>query len=345
MPLESLRLQLAERVEQASAAFASAENEDVLNQIKARFVGKAGDITSLLRSLKDVAPEDRPAFGQAVNEARELVEALLEQHRVRIREAQLQASLASRRLDLTLPPRTEPVGGLHPLRRVEQRMIEVLKDMGYALATGPQVETDFHNFEALNFPADHPARDMQDTFMVEGGRLLRTHTSPVQIRTMLAYEPPIRILAPGAVYRCDTPDMTHSPCFNQVEGLFIDRGDVTLAQLKGTLREFASRLFGRELKIRFRPSFFPFTEPSVEADVQCPFCESGCRVCKHTGFIEILGAGLVDPEVFRACGMDPDEVSGFAFGVGVERVAMLLYDVDDMRHFYDNDVRFIAQFA
>jgi phenylalanyl-tRNA synthetase alpha chain len=344
MSLDAIRTSLDELVRAAHDDFAAANNDDALNQIKARYIGKAGPIAELMQQMKNLGPAERPALGQAVNTARDQLDALLEQHRQRIADARRTATLNATRADVSLPGRRPPIGSLHPLRRVESDMLQVFRQMGYAVATGPEIETDFHNFGALNFPPDHPARDMQDTFLLNDGRLLRTHTSPVQIRTMLANRPPIRIAAPGAVYRCDELDMTHSPNFRQVEGLVVDVG-ITMAHLKGTLIEFVSRLFGRRLEVRFRPSFFPFTEPSVEVDVECPFCESGCRVCSGSRYIEILGAGMVDPEVFRSVGIDPDVYSGFAFGIGVERVAMLRYDVDDIRHFYENDVRFLSQFS
>lgn len=343
MNLSDLQSSLALVIQNASSAFETARNEAELNQIKGAFVGKTGPLADAMKGMGQVPPAERAAFGQVVNDARQQIDALLEGQRERLRFAARQARLDAVRRDLSLPPRGPIVGAQHPLSRVEDDMLRVFEEMGYAAAGGPQVETDFHNFEALNFPPDHPARDMQDTFMVGGGRLLRTHTSPVQIRTLLAYKPPVRIAAPGPVYRCDTPDMTHSPNFRQVEGLVIDR-NVTMVHLKGTLREFASRLFGRELNVRFRPSFFPFTEPSVEVDVECPFCTTGCRTCKGSRWIEILGAGMVDPAVIEAVGLNPDEWQGFAFGIGVERVAMLRYGVDDIRLFYENDVRFLAQF-
>ncbi len=295
MALDPLREQLDSLVAEALEAFRAAPSDNDLNQVKARFIGKQGTITALMQRMRELSPDDRPAFGQAVNAAKRDVEAALDDNRERLRRARRDAELQATRLDLTLPGR-------------------------------------------------RPARDMQDTFLVEDGRLLRTHTSPVQIRTMLANEPPIRIAAPGAVYRCDTLDQTHSPNFRQVEGLVIDRG-ITMAHLKGTLEDFASRLFGRSLAVRFRPSFFPFTEPSVEVDVECPFCDTGCRVCSHTRFIEILGAGMVDPEVFRSVGIDPDEYTGFAFGIGVERVTLLSRGIDDIRYLYENDIRFLSQFA
>ena len=331
-------------VSEARAAFDRADSEDHLNQVKAGYLGRSGEITSLMKGMRDLDPSARPAFGKAVNEAKSEVSMALEARRESLRAAQRSAELGAAGVDLTLPPRRRHRGAVHPLRRVEREMVSIFRDMGYAVAEGPEVEHDFHNFEALNFEVDHPARDMQDTLMLEDGRLLRTHTSPVQIRTMLANAPPIRVCAPGAVYRSDELDMTHSPNFHQVEGLVVDRG-VTMAHLKNHLQEFSSRLFGRALNVRLRPSYFPFTEPSVEVDVECPFCEAGCRVCSHTRWIEILGAGMVDPNVFEAVGVDPDVYTGFAFGIGVERVAMLKFGVDDIRLFFENDVRFLAQFA
>lgn len=339
-----LRESLDEIVADAKKAFDAAESEDALNQTKAAFVGKSGRLTGLMKRMKDLTPEERPVFGKAVNEAKAAVAAALDARREAIRNAARGADLAAERVDLTLPGRGRPRGAAHPLRRIEEEMVSIFRDMGYAVATGPEIEHDFHNYEALNFPPDHPARDMQDTFHLVDGRVLRTHTSPVQIRTMLANQPPIRICAPGAVYRSDELDMTHSPAFHQVEGLVVDRG-ITMAHLKNHLIEFSSRLFGRRLNVRLRPSFFPFTEPSVEVDVECPFCEDGCRVCSKTRWIEILGAGMVDPNVFEAVGVDPEVYTGFAFGIGVERVAMLKFGIDDIRLFYENDVRFLAQFG
>lgn len=338
-----LERELQALCDDARDAFADATTDDELNQVKARFVGKSSPLTAMMKRMRDLTPDERPAFGQAVNVARDRIEALLDAARARVREERLAARLAGERADLTRPPRSAHRGAIHPLRLAERQILRVFAEMGYAVAEGPQLETDFHNFTALNFPDDHPARDEQDTFVLEGERLLRTHTSPVQIRTMLANRPPIRIAAPGSVFRVDTADMTHSPHFHQVEGLVVDRG-VTMADLKGSLREFVRRLFGKDLTIRLRPSFFPFTEPSVEVDVQCPFCSDGCRVCKGTRFIEILGAGMVDPNVFMQCGIDAETYTGFAFGIGIERVAMLLYGVDDLRLFFENDLRFLAQF-
>ena len=345
MNLQELQSQLEDIVQRAASEIGAVDSEAILHQTKARFIGKAGDLTKILKSMRDIPAEDRPAFGKAVNEAKARVEGVVEEQIAAIKRAARSKELSADAIDLTLPGRRAPKGGLHPLRQTEAAILEVFRQMGYSVAIGPEVETDFHNFEALNFPPDHPARDMQDTFLVEGDKLLRTHTSPVQIRTMLANEPPIRIAAPGAVYRCDELDMTHSPCFSQVEGLVVDRG-ITMSHLKGTLQEFVRRLFQRPLGIRLRPSFFPFTEPSVEVDIQCVFCGGeGCRVCSHTGWIEILGAGMVDPNVFRHVGIDPDEYTGFAFGIGIERVAMLYYDIEDIRLFFENDIRFLSQFA
>lgn len=351
MSAGDIKAQLEDIVQQASGAFEAVKDSQELHQRKAAFVGKNGALQAMMKHMRDLAPADRPAFGELVNSARDRVQELIDTHLARVEEAQLQKQLVQSAADVTLPPRVPSTGGPHPLRLVEAKMIRIFRDMGYAVARGPEVETDFHNFTALNFPDDHPARDMHDTLMVEGKdpafgpRLLRTHTSPVQVRAMLANQPPVRIVAPGAVYRSDEVDATHSPCFHQLEGLVVDK-DITLAQLKGTLAYFLEQLFQKRSEVRFRPSFFPFTEPSVEVDMQCVFCEgAGCRTCKQTGWIEILGAGIVDPNVLKSVGVDTEEYSGFAFGMGIERVAMLMYGVDDIRHFYDNDVRFLAQFA
>lgn len=343
--IEELTSILAQLIQEANSAFTQTESEPVLNQVKANYLGKKGKVTAQMKRIREVEPKERRAFGQAVNKAKIAVEKRLEQRKQEIRAERREKELQNTYQDLTLPAFSGDKGHLHPIRRIEEDMLQIFRGMGYAIAFGPQVETDFHNFEALNFPHDHPARDMQDTFVIKGDRkdVLRTHTSPVQIRTMLANKPPIRIAAPGPVFRCDTLDMTHSPCFHQVEGLVVDRG-VTMSHLKGTLHEFAQRLFKQSVKIRLRPSFFPFTEPSVEVDVGCVFCKNGCRVCSHTGWIEILGAGMVDPNVLLAVGIDPEVFTGFAFGIGIERVAMLKYGIQDIRLFYENDQRFLARF-
>jgi phenylalanyl-tRNA synthetase alpha chain len=324
----------------ARHAFDAARTEDELLQIKAAFLGRQGALQPVMQQIKHLDPAGRPAAGLLLNEAKQDIEAALEDRRASLRTQARERALAAHHVDLTLPPRRPPIGAAHPLVMAEDAILDVFAGMGYDIAEGPQVETDFHNFEALNFPHDHPARDMQDTFMVPGGFLLRTHTSPVQVRTLASVEPPLRIAAPGPVFRCDTTDMTHSPNFRQVEGLVVDR-HISMAHLRGTLQEFSSRLFGRDLAVRMRPSFFPFTEPSVEVDVECPFCREGCRICKQSRWIEILGAGMVHPRVLEAAGVDPGQWRGFAFGIGVERVAMMLYGVEDIRFFYENDIRFL----
>jgi phenylalanyl-tRNA synthetase alpha chain len=335
IPLAELLVQLERLPGEARQAFDEVADEHALNHVKARFLGKQGALTAISKHLRELSPDERPRLGQALNAAREALEGALEGRREAMRGQARQRDLERTRVDLTLPARRPPVGGLHVLKRVERELIEIFRSMGYSVAVGPEIETDFHNFEALNFPPDHPARDMQDTLLLENGHLLRTHTSPVQIRTMLANEPPIRIIAPGTVYRCDA-DVTHSPMFSQIEGLLVDR-KVSMADLKGTLLTFVRRFFGPDVQTRLRPSFFPFTEPSVELDVYAPF--------RPSGWLEVLGAGMVDPNVFRAVGYDPEEVTGFAFGLGIERMAMLKYGIDNIRLLFENDVRFLRQFA
>lgn len=316
-----------------------------LEALRVEYLGKKGRLTGALRALGSLAAAERPAFGQRVNKAKQALDEALaargEELRLRRREAALEGSA----VDVTLPGYGPASGRPHPLSRTLTEICDILGGMGFTVEEGPEVEDDYHNFEALNMPADHPARDMQDTFFVDAGRVLRTHTSPVQIRVMERQPPPLRIIAPGAVYRNDD-DATHSPMFHQVEGLMVDRG-VTFAHLKGVLTTFLRRMFEREVAVRLRPSFFPFTEPSVEVDVGCVVCgQRGgeCRVCKGTGWLEILGAGMVDPAVFAHVGYDSEEFTGFAFGVGVERIAMLKYGIDDIRLFYGGDLRFLRQF-
>ncbi|ADU50950.1 phenylalanyl-tRNA synthetase, alpha subunit [Thermaerobacter marianensis DSM 12885] len=336
---------IAELQRQAEAAVAAAADLAELERLRVEWLGKKGRISLLLRQMGSVPPDLRPAFGQRANAAREAVEAALARRRQELEAQQEQRRLAAERVDVTLPGRPVLRGRRHPLRRVELEIIEIFRGLGFTVAEGPEVERDYYNFEALNIPPDHPARDMHDTFYLTGDILLRTHTSPVQVRYMLAKAPelPVRIIAPGRVYRRDD-DATHSPMFHQVEGLLVDRG-VSFAHLKGTLAEFARRMFGPDTRYRFRPSYFPFTEPSAEMDVSCPLCGgSGCRTCGGSGWIEILGSGLVHPKVLQAGGYDPEEVSGFAFGMGIERIAMIKYDIDDMRLFFQNDLRFLAQF-
>ena len=327
-----------------SNALDRVEELSALNDLRVQYLGRQGRLTAIMRGLGQLAKEERKAFGQAANRVRDRLNKEFAQAEERLKLAALKAELADR-IDLTLPGSDTAVRGcVHPLRRVESEILGIFNRLGYRVASGPQVEDDWHNFEALNMPPDHPARDMQDTFYTVDGRLLRTHTSPVQIRTMLANKPPLRIVVPGAVYRCDA-DVSHSPMFHQVEGLVVDQG-ITMADLKGTLAYFAREMFGADTKIRLRSSFFPFTEPSAEVDVSCIFCTGdGCRVCGDGGWIEILGCGMVDPSVFAAVGLDPETTQGFAFGMGVERIAMLRHRIPDIRLLFDSRVEFLEQFV
>ena len=335
----------------ARDAVAAAKTAAELEDVRVRVLGRQGSLTQLLRSLSTVDPAERPLVGAAANEAKRELEALLQARLAEAVASERKARRASARLDLTLPGRRPPRGAFHPLTRVENEIVAIFVGLGFSVAEGPEIESDHYNFEALNIPKDHPARDMQDTFYLAGARnghdpetLLRTHTSPVQIRTMQAQRPPVRIICPGRVYRRDA-DITHSPMFNQVEGLAVDR-DISMGDLKGTLELFAREMFGPGSAIRFRPSFFPFTEPSAEVDVRCFLCRgAGCRVCKQSGWLEILGSGMVHPQVLKNVGYDPEEYTGWAFGMGIERVAMLKYGIDDIRLFFENDLRFLRQFA
>ncbi|HEY8414251.1 MAG TPA: phenylalanine--tRNA ligase subunit alpha [Thermaerobacter sp.] len=341
------RLAAIDEVERrALAAIAGARDMQELERVRVEQLGKKGAVSQLLRQMGSLPPEQRPAFGRRANEARRAVEEALERRRQELAAAEKQRRLEAETVDVTLPGRPVRLGRRHPLRRVELEIIEIFRGMGFTVAEGPEVEYDYYNFEALNIPPDHPARDMHDTFYLTDRILLRTHTSPVQVRYMRSKAPglPVRIIAPGRVYRRDD-DATHSPMFHQVEGLLVDRG-VSFAHLKGTLAEFARRMFGERTRYRFRPSYFPFTEPSAEMDVSCPICDGdGCRTCGGTGWIEILGSGMVHPAVLREGGYDPEEVSGFAFGMGPERIAMIKYGIDDLRLFFQNDLRFLRQFA
>ncbi|BEU87482.1 phenylalanine--tRNA ligase subunit alpha [Selenomonas sp. TAMA-11512] len=317
-----------------------------LNDIRVKVLGKKGELTSILRGMKDIAETERPRIGQIVNDARRELEALIEEKNRELKAKMLTSKLEAEKLDVTLPGRRVVRGHLHPLTVTMNRIKHIFMEMGYSVEEGPEVERDHFNFEALNLPKDHPARDMQDSFYITEEILMRTHTSPVQARTMQAHEPnsPIRMIAPGRVYRRDDYDATHSPMFTQVEGLVVDQG-IRFSDLKGTLETFLRQIFNDKVGVRFRPSFFPFTEPSTEVDISCVICQGdGCRVCKGTGWLEILGAGMVHPNVLKASGYDPEKVSGFAFGMGVERIAMLSYGMDDLRLFFDNDVRFLEQF-
>lgn len=343
MDTEALIEKLQDLGREGSEAFGACERLEDAIQIKNRYLGKSGQVAELMKHLRDLPPEGKRDVGQASNAAKQSIEAAFEGRVSEIKAAELARRLEEERVDVTLPGRAASVVGGHPVQTVMWELIDLFTDLGFDVAEGPEIEDDFHNFEALNFPADHPARDMQDTFMFPDGRLLRTHTSPVQVRTMLAYEPPIQVISPGRVYRCDS-DITHSPVFHQIEALHLGP-KVTMRDLIGTLTAFAEGYFGVGTKVRLRPSFFPFTEPSAEVDIGCVFCnQAGCRVCKQTGWIEILGCGMVDPNVLIAGGIDPETTQGYALGLGVERVAMLKYGVNDIRLFFENDLRFLKQF-
>jgi len=314
-----------------------------LKDFQVRYLGRQGELKALLRGMGKLPPEERPLMGQLANRIKDLMEKAITDREEVLRAEEERRRLESERIDVTLPGRGPEFGGVHPLTRVLREIEEVFISMGFQVAQGPEIETDYYNFEALNIPPHHPARDMQDTFYIEGGLLLRTHTSPVQIRVMERFRPPIRIIAPGKVYRRDA-DVSHTPMFHQVEGLLVDEV-TTFADLKGVLEEFALRLFGPQTKVRFRPSYFPFTEPSAEMDIGCVMCGGeGCRVCKGSGWLEILGCGMVDPAVYSFVDYDPRVYRGFAFGLGVERIAMLKYRIDDIRLFFENDLRFLRQF-
>jgi phenylalanyl-tRNA synthetase alpha chain len=329
---------------EARAAIGAAASSAELEAIRVRYLGRSGEVTQILKSLGSLPPDERPQVGAAANEAKRELEELLERRLDAARATERRRQRERERPDLTLPGRRPPRGSLHPLTRVREQIVTIFTGLGFSVAEGPEIETDAYNFEALNIPRDHPARDMQDTFYLSPETLLRTHTSPVQIRAMRAQKPPVRIICPGVVYRRDA-DITHSPMFHQVEGLAVDH-DVTMADLKGTLDLFAREMFGPRSKIRFRPSFFPFTEPSAEVDVVCFLCAgAGCRVCSQSGWLEILGSGMVHPQVLKNVGYDPEDVTGWAFGMGIERIAMLKYGVDDIRLFFENDLRFLSQFA
>jgi phenylalanyl-tRNA synthetase alpha chain len=315
-----------------------------LEEARVAVVGRSAPVVLALRGVGSLPPEERGPTGQRLNAVRRELEALVEQRHAALDAAELEARLASDRVDVTLPPPVVPHGGLHPLTQTRREIEDIFLGLGYRIAEGPEVDTEYNSFTALNIPDGHPAKDETDTLWLKPGVVLRPHTSPVQVRVMASQPPPVYVVVPGRVFRRDTPDATHSPIFQQVEGLAVDRG-LTLADLKGTLRHMARALFGDRLDVRLRSGFFPFTEPSVEVDVECPFCTTGCSVCKYTRWIEILGSGMVDPNVFAFHeGYDPEEWTGFAFGLGIERIAMLRHDVHDIRAFYDNDLRFLEQF-
>ena len=330
--------------EEALKQIKGSEGLEKLNEIRVNFLGKKGELTSILKSMKDVAPEDRPKVGQLVNETREAIEKVLEETKNKMEAAARDAKLKAEVIDVTLPAKKNKVGHCHPNTIALEEVERIFTGMGYEVVEGPEVEKDYYNFEALNIPADHPAKDEQDTFYINGDLLLRTQTSSTQVHEMEKGKLPIKMIAPGRVFRADEVDATHSPSFHQVEGLVIDK-NVTFADLKGTLAEFAKQLFGPDTKTKFRPHHFPFTEPSAEMDVSCFKCGGkGCRFCKGEGWIEILGCGMVHPHVLEMSGIDPNEYTGFAFGVGLERIALLKYEIDDMRLLYENDIRFLNQF-
>jgi phenylalanyl-tRNA synthetase alpha chain len=323
------------------------QNPQQLNDLRVKYLGKKGALTEILRGMGALSAEERPVIGQVVNDVRSAIESVIDEKNAGFQALETENRLRAETIDVTLPGRKLPTGAVHPLHKVTQEIEDIFIGMGYNIAEGPEVETDYYNFEALNLPKDHPARDMQDSFYITDEILLRTQTSPVQVRTMKAMngKTPVKIICPGKVYRRDDDDATHSFQFNQIEGLVIDR-NIRMSDLKGTLLQFVQQMFGKQTRIRLRPSFFPFTEPSVEVDVSCVQCGgNGCRMCKQSGWLEILGAGMVHPRVLEMGGYDPEEVSGFAFGMGVERIALLRYGIDDIRSFYANDLRFLNQFA
>jgi len=338
-----MQQQLDELIGQAEAASAAATTLPELDAVRVRFLGKKGEITEQLKQLGRLSADERPAVGQLINRAKDQVQNLLEVRREQLEQSELNVKLAKESIDVTLPGRGQASGGLHPVTRTLQRIEQLFRQVGFEVAEGPEIETEFNNFEALNIPAEHPARAMHDTFYFPDGRLLRTHTSPVQIRVMQERTPPLRVIAPGRVYRCDS-DVTHTPMFHQVEGFMVDT-DVSFADLKGILHDFLQSFFERELAVRLRPSYFPFTEPSAEVDIVCVICGGGgCRVCKNTGWLEVLGCGMIHPNVFKHVDIDSERYTGFAFGMGVERLTMLRYGVNDLRLFFENDLRFLKQF-
>ena len=339
-----MKEQLENIRQQAQEELAKASSKQELEALRVKYLGKKGELTAILKQMGKLSPEERPVIGQLANEVRENITQLLESAQADIKTKERNAKLAAEKLDVTLPGKKPELGSKHPLSIVLDEIKEIFVGMGFDIVDGPEVEYDYYNFEALNIPKDHPARDTQDTFYINDNIVLRTQTSPVQIRVMEKQKPPIRIISPGRVYRSDAVDATHSPLFHQIEGLVVDKG-ITFADLKGTLETFVKRLYGEDSVVRFRPHHFPFTEPSAEVDVQCFNCKgAGCRLCKNEGWIEILGCGMVHPKVLENCNIDPEEYTGFALGLGLERVAMRRYNIDDMRLFYENDVRFLSQF-
>ena len=339
-----MKEQLSAILADAKNQVANSQNETEIEAIRVKYLGKKGELTAILKQMGSLSPEERPKMGALVNEAKQELEELISVKKNELKSAEQQKKLAEETIDITLPHKEIKPGKLHPLNTVLDDMINIFQSMGFDVVDGPEVETDHYNFECLNVPADHPARDMQDTFYLAENLLLRTQTSAAQIRTMENRKPPIRVICPGRVFRADEVDATHSPVFHQIEGLVVDKG-ITMCDLKGVLEEFAHEIYGSDTKVKFRPSFFPFTEPSVEVDVTCSECGGkGCRVCKGSGWIEILGAGMVHPNVLRSCGIDPEEYSGFAFGIGLDRLTTTRYKISDIRLLFENDKRFLDQF-
>ncbi len=343
--IERLEMQDIDQIlSHATQAIKKADNVDTLEHIRVTVLGKKGSLTQLVKGLAALSPSERPRVGQAVNQAKQKIQKLIHEKSQQLAKLQLDDRLAQQSIDVSLPGRvnSDP-GSLHPVTIVRQRINHFFKQMGFEIIEGPEIETEFYNFEALNIPAHHPSRAMHDTFYLSDGNLLRTHTSNVQIRAMEQRKPPLRLIAPGRVYRCDS-DVSHTPMFHQLEGLFVDK-DTNFAQLKAILQSFFNYFFQRELQLRFRPSYFPFTEPSAEVDISCTVCNGqGCRVCKHTGWLEVVGCGMVHPQVFKAVNIDPDQYVGWAFGLGIDRLTMLRYGIDDLRIFFENDLRFLRQF-
>ena len=335
--LEQIKAEALKQIEASGAL-------DKLNDVRVNFLGKKGELTAIMKSMKDLSPEERPKFGQMVNTVREEIENALENAKQKMEREVQDAKLKAEVIDVTLPAKKNLIGHRHPNFIALEEVERIFVGMGYEVVEGPEIEYDYYNFEALNIPADHPAKDEQDTFYINGDILLRTQTSPIQIHEMEKGHLPIRMLAPGRVFRADEVDATHSPCFHQIEGMVVDK-NITFSDLKGTLQEFAKEMFGEETKVKFRPHHFPFTEPSAEMDVSCFKCGGkGCRFCKGEGWIEILGCGMVHPDVLKRCNIDPEEYTGFAFGMGLERISLLKYEIDDMRLLYENDIRFLKQF-
>lgn len=322
----------------------AASDEVELQNVKAKFLGRKGVITGILKGMRDIPESERREMGKLINEAKQFIESLVDKRFEEIKEEKKKRILIEERVDITLPGRGINFGGKHPVTQVMEEIVGIFERMGFEVAEGPEVELDYYNFEALNMPKNHPARDMQDTFYISDDVVLRTHTSPVQIRVMEKQKPPVKIIAPGRVYRRDS-DVSHTPMFHQVEGLLVDE-NVSFGDLKGVLTEFARLVFDADIKVRFRPSFFPFTEPSAEMDIECVICDGkGCRVCKNSGWLEILGCGMVDPEVFKSVNYDSERYTGFAFGMGIERITMLKFGINDIRLFFENDIRFLRQFS